>query len=69
MMRKTTVLFAPMMMLGAAIAADRLYIGSDSSGDLANPANWDGDRLPDPKNDKAKFNSVDSSGSLSSIPL
>ena len=68
MMRKTTVLFAPMMMLGAAIAADRLYIGSDSSGDLANPANWDGDRLPDPKNDKAKFNSVDSSGSLSSIP-
>ena len=68
MMRKTTVLFAPMMMLGAAIAADRLYIGSDSSGDLANPANWDGGRLPDPKNDKAKFNSVDSSGSLSSIP-
>ena len=68
MMRKTILVLATVLMWEMGIAADRLYVGSTSSGDLTDVSNWDDGKLPDPKNDKAKFDSESSSGNNSSIP-
>jgi hypothetical protein len=53
---------------GFSAVTPRFYKGSEASGDLADPQNWEGGVLPNPKTEQAKFNSVSSSGNISLIP-
>jgi hypothetical protein len=68
-MMKGIVLTGTLVFLASvSLAANRLYSGSATSGDLASPANWSGSRLPDPLTDRAFFTSQDQNGNNSVLP-